>query len=82
MSHTNKLVAAALTGLFTASMVAAVPAMADNTKADADKAGTTMPAKEKHACKGHNACKGQGADGKNACKGQGSCATDGSKSAK
>ncbi len=33
----------------------------------------------KHACKGQNACKGQGADGKNACKGQGSCATDGSK---
>jgi len=35
--------------------------------------------KPKHACKGQNACKGQGADGKNACKGQGSCATDGSK---
>ena len=35
--------------------------------------------KPKHACKGLNACKGQGADGKNSCKGQGSCATDGSK---
>lgn len=33
----------------------------------------------KHACKGQNACKGQGADHKNSCKGQGSCATDGSK---
>lgn len=33
----------------------------------------------KHACKGKNACKGQGADGKNACKGQGSCRTDGKK---
>ena len=35
----------------------------------------------KHACKGKNACKGQGADGKNSCKGKGSCATDGSKPA-
>ena len=33
----------------------------------------------KHACKGLNSCKGQGADGKNSCKGKGSCATDGSK---
>jgi hypothetical protein len=33
----------------------------------------------KHACKGQNACKGQGADGKNSCKGQGSCRTDGKK---
>jgi hypothetical protein len=40
---------------------------------------TTDTKKPKHACKGQNACKGQGADGKNACKGQGSCATDGSK---
>ncbi len=29
----------------------------------------------KHACKGLNACKGQGKDAKNSCKGQGGCAT-------
>ncbi|MEX2215696.1 MAG: hypothetical protein WD768_16410 [Phycisphaeraceae bacterium] len=29
----------------------------------------------KHACRGLNECKTQGADGKNACAGQGSCAT-------
>ncbi|SNT42302.1 hypothetical protein SAMN05421770_11344 [Granulicella rosea] len=42
------------------------------------------PDTAKHACKGQNACKGQGGGdakhaGKNACKGQGACATDGSK---
>lgn len=78
MINTKKLAAAAFTGLFTAGMLAATPTVA----ADAEKAGTSAPAKEKHACKGHNSCKGQGADGKNACKGQGSCATDGSKPAK
>ena len=36
-------------------------------------------AAEKHACKGLNSCKGQGADGKNSCKGKGSCASKGSK---
>jgi hypothetical protein len=30
---------------------------------------------EPHACRGLNACKGQGADGKNDCAGQGACAT-------
>ena len=34
-----------------------------------------MAAADKHACKGLNSCKGQGADGKNDCKGQGSCAS-------
>ncbi len=42
-------------------------------------AGQDAPKPPKHACKGKNACKGQGADGKNACKGQGSCRTDGKK---
>jgi hypothetical protein len=32
-------------------------------------------APDKHACKGMNACKGQGIGGKNDCKGQGSCAS-------
>lgn len=39
----------------------------------------TKTKKEKHACKGMNSCKGQGADGKNDCKGKGSCRTDGKK---
>jgi hypothetical protein len=49
-------------------------------------AGTSPPAKsdgkdvadvkgDPHACRGLNACKGQGADGKNDCAGQGECAT-------
>src|SRR5437763_5188915 len=37
--------------------------------ADEKKAG------DKHACKGLNGCKGQGAGGKNACKGKGDCAS-------
>jgi len=78
MSNTNKFVVAALTGLFAAGALTATQAVADG----ADKAGMSTPAKEKHACKGQNSCKGNGADGKNACKGQGSCATDGSKPAK
>jgi len=35
----------------------------------------TAKAADKHACKGLNGCKGQGADGKNGCKGKGSCAS-------
>ncbi len=89
MKTTNKLAAAALLGLFTASVMTATPAFAgeenksgchgkDDTKME--KANCkTADGKEKHACKGKNACKGQGGDGKNACKGKGSCATDGSK---
>ena len=30
---------------------------------------------DKHACKGLNSCKGQGAGGKNECKGKGGCAS-------
>lgn len=36
---------------------------------------TNTKAADKHACKGLNGCKGQGADGKNECKGKGSCAS-------
>lgn len=89
MKTTNKLAAAALLGLFTATVMTAAPAFAGeegksgcNSKDNAkmEKANCkTADGKEKHACKGKNACKGQGGDGKNACKGKGSCATDGSK---
>lgn len=73
----NTLATAALAGLISAGIVAAGVA---NAASPAD--GTAMvklakAEKEKHACKGLNSCKGQGADGKNACKGHGSCRTDG-----
>lgn len=89
MKNTNKLATAALLGLFTASVITASPAFAeeegksscngkDNAKMEKSNC-KTADGKEKHACKGKNSCKGQGGDGKNACKGKGSCATDGSK---
>lgn len=88
MTTSKKLATAALAGLFTATLAAAVPAFAADEgkagckgkdKAHAEKANCkTADGKEKHACKGKNSCKGNGADGKNACKGKGSCATDGS----
>jgi hypothetical protein len=76
---------AALTGF-----VAGTNAIAqDAPKGDQDKDKTTDSGKKagnaklpKHACKGLNACKGQGGGpdaGKNSCKGQGSCRTDGKK---
>lgn len=71
MSTSSKLVTAALTGLLGLGLVGAgVAQAADAPVASAEKM------KEKHACKGMNSCKGQGADGKNACKGHGSCATN------
>lgn len=89
MSHT-KLAIAALAGLLAAG--ASVPAHATTTAnaqgyqvANAETA--PVHEIEKHACKGHNSCKGNGGcrtdkntcKGQNACKGQGGCATDGSK---
>ena len=75
MNNSNKLAVAALAGLMTTTFM--FPAFAaEHNGAAIVKAAAS---KEKHACKGQNSCKGNGADGKNACKGQGSCATDGSK---
>jgi hypothetical protein len=57
----------------TAGTPADAPADADT---GGDAAPTTQTAKEEvHACRGLNACKGQGAGGDNACAGQGACAT-------
>lgn len=77
MSVNKKLATAALAGLLTTSFMTATVAHAQ----DASKVEKTSTdaVKEKHACKGQNSCKGNGADGKNACKGQGSCRTDGKK---
>ena len=78
MSNSKKLATAALAGLLTLSVAGASVAHASDT----EKSASAETKAEKHACKGLNSCKGQGADGKNECKGKGSCATDGSKPAK
>jgi hypothetical protein len=56
-------------GAVAAGMLAGSKAFAGEEKKAAAKAA------DKHVCKGHNDCKGQGADGKNACKGKGGCAS-------
>ena len=69
----KKVVAAAVCGLF-AGVTATTVAKASpgdknqNYKEDEKKADANI-------CKGHNACKGKGADGKNECKGKGACAS-------
>ena len=80
MNKSKKLTAAALVGLFATTVAGnsfADSNYNDNNKAKMEKtSGKTADTKEKHACKGKNSCKGQGANGKNACKGKGSCRTD------
>ncbi|MFY9288778.1 MAG: hypothetical protein WAO98_09795 [Alphaproteobacteria bacterium] len=78
MSAAKTFATAALAGLLSASVMTAGLVTPSPAQAG-DEATSTSTAKEKHACKGLNSCKGQGKDGKNACKGHGSCATDGSK---
>jgi uncharacterized membrane protein len=75
------MVGAALSGLFagTTPSLHASTGSAVLTAGQSAYAASFQQTKEKHACKGKNSCKGQGADGKNSCKGKGSCATDGSK---
>ena len=78
MNNSKALAIAALAGLMSTTFMA--PAFAAHEDGAAMvKAEKTETAKEKHACKGQNSCKGKGADDKNSCKGKGSCATDGSK---
>lgn len=73
MSNSKKLATAALAGLLSVGFMTANMA---NANEHGEKAAASETAKEKHACKGHNSCKGNGGDGKNECKGKGSCATD------
>jgi hypothetical protein len=63
----QQLVASAFGGLVVGSTVGC----SSDKKSDSGSAATA--ALDKHACRGLNLCKGQGADGKNACAGQGSC---------
>jgi len=79
MTASNKLATAALAGLLSVGIMAAGVAHAADDSTQTEKSASMDKKMEKHACKGQNSCKGQGADGKNACKGKGSCATDGSK---
>lgn len=72
----HKLAAAAFAGLIGVSMMTAGCAYADDSMEHMAMEKSAQPAKEKHACKGMNSCKGLGADGKNECKGHGSCRTD------
>ncbi|MBK7521684.1 MAG: hypothetical protein IPJ33_13450 [Gammaproteobacteria bacterium] len=81
MANSKKLAAAALAGLLGVGVMGAGIAQAAGSGDSMEKSGSIQQQMEKHACKGKNACKGQGADGKNECKGHGSCATDGSKPA-
>src|SRR5438270_13122604 len=47
----------------------------NNATSQAVQMADTKKADDKHACKGLNGCKGQGAGGKNECKGKGDCAS-------
>jgi len=64
----QQLVGAAFGGLVVGS---AVGCSGDK---QSDSGSAVAAAGEKHACRGLNLCKGQGADGKNGCAGQGTCA--------
>ena len=59
-------------GVVAAGMLAGSKAFAEDDKKVEAKAAAKV---EKHVCKGHNDCKGQGMGGKNACKGKGGCAS-------
>jgi hypothetical protein len=82
-SMKSMCIAAAVAGMLGAAPAVshAQPLSSSNTAVASGMAGTAAQTTKtaKHACKGLNACKGQGADHKNSCKGKGSCATDGSK---
>lgn len=70
----HHLLGAAFGGLVTG---AAVGCSGKGSSASVDAAAggsASADVGDKHACRGLNACKGQGADGKNACAGQGACA--------
>lgn len=70
--------------ILTAAAIAAIVAGAPLSSCKSTKEGGGTTATAKHACKGLNACKGQGGcapgdngcKGKNSCKGRGGCATD------
>jgi hypothetical protein len=68
----GKLTAAAVAGMLAGAPLTGCSSGEKKDSGGASKAGDTAT---KHACKGLNACKGQGADGKNECKTKGTCAS-------
>ena len=77
----NKLVAAAFSGLVTATTASCASAEDDEiTRDEKPKDGSNPLLREPHVCRGLNTCKNKGGDGKggtgkNACAGQGACHT-------
>jgi outer membrane murein-binding lipoprotein Lpp len=82
------LVAAAMAGIVTGSMLTSGCSNSEKDNSMAPAAGTNAPAADtgKHDCQGKNTCKGQGGckssdngcKGKNSCTGKGGCNTKGS----
>jgi len=74
----HKLSAAALSGMMAAGTIGCGSQPAADSSGDSDpassEAGDTSTV-AKHACRGLNECKGQGAKGANECAGAGTCAT-------
>ncbi|MBL8115333.1 MAG: hypothetical protein JNK60_20795 [Acidobacteria bacterium] len=82
-TNLNKALSAAVAGLVAGSALASGALQAQDTKGKAaDKKTEDTANKEKHVCKGQNACAGKGGckagdkgcAGKNSCKGKGGCA--------
>ena len=74
MKLSQILLTAAVSGILAGAASQSQVSAADDTSAT-PAAVTAGGVTDKHACKGLNSCKGNGADGKNACKGAGGCAT-------
>ena len=76
----NRLSMAALGGMMAGATAGCGSGEPPQQQAKDPQPPATTPATpvakgEVHACRGLNACKGQGASGENACAGQGTCAT-------
>ena len=92
VSKKSLVLTAAFSGLLAGTVSRANAAVSNGSsnptvKSASNATQTVAAEKEKHACQGHNSCKGKGGckagdngcKGKNSCKGKGGCATDGSK---
>lgn len=73
----HKLSAAALSGIMAAGTIGcgSQPAPTTTDTSDVPTGGEDTSTVAKHACRGLNQCKGQGAKGSNECAGAGTCAT-------
>ncbi|PQO30585.1 hypothetical protein C5Y96_14030 [Blastopirellula marina] len=71
----HKLSAAALSGMLAAGTIGCGAQPDAQTTSDTPAEGEGTSTVAKHACRGLNECKGQGAKGTNECAGAGACAT-------